>query len=204
MAGKLVLKALRRVWLTLESAQCPRALMGGLALSLWKHVRNTQDVDLLIGLGGTSIEALLDQLRRAGVRTKHHPPVLDLGSVRIIQLLYEPPDTFMDIQIDLLLAESDFHRQALARRIPAALPDLDIDLSTLSCEDLLLLKLNADRIIDRADAARLLRLNRNGLDFGYLLKWVTQLGLAREWSEIWNEAFPGEEPPDDRAIDESP
>jgi hypothetical protein len=101
----------------------------------------------------------------------------------------------LDIQIDLLLAESPFHREALARRLPVRLADVDLEISTLSCEDILILKLTAGRIIDRADAAALLRLNRADLDQAYLLKWVVQLKLNAEWAEIWNEAFPGERAP---------
>jgi hypothetical protein len=196
MVGNAVLAALEHVWGTLEPTGCPLALMGGLSLALWKHARMTRDVDLLIGLQHTSVEAVLDVLRQAGIRTKHEPPVVDLGSVRIVQLICEPKGSFLDIQIDLLLAESAFHREALARRIPARLGDLDMDLFALNCEDILILKMNGGRIIDRADAAALLRLNRATLDLSYLLKWVNQLGLGAEWAEIWCEAFPGEPLPE--------
>jgi hypothetical protein len=192
MAARLVLAALRHVWNTLEPTGCPRALMGGLSLAFWKHVRSTQDVDLLVDPDPAGIEAILDALRQAGVRTKHRPPVVDLGSVRIVQLLYEPKQAFMDIQIDLLLAESAFHREALSRRVPVRLSDVGFDLFTLSCEDLLILKMNAGRLIDRADAAALLRLNRPALDMPYLLRWVADLNLAPEWEEIWREAVPDE------------
>ena len=128
--------------------------------------------------------------------TKRQPPVVDLGSVRIVQLLYEPKEAFMDIQIDLLLAESAFHREALARRVPARFPTWTSISSRLSCEDLLILKMNAGRMIDRADAAALLRLNRVGLDVPYLLKWVAQFNLGVEWAEIWSEALPDEPIPE--------
>ena len=71
-----------------------------------------------------------------------------------------------------------------------------MDLFALNCEDILILKMNGGRIIDRADAAALLRLNRATLDLSYLLKWVNQLGLGAEWAEIWCEAFPGEPLPE--------
>jgi hypothetical protein len=58
--------------------------------------------------------------------------------------------------------------------------------------------MNAGRIIDRADAAALLRLNRAGLDVPYLLKWVTQFNLGAEWAEIWGEAVPAEAVPEIR------
>lgn len=190
MAGKVVLAALKHVWATLEPTNCPRALIGGLSLSFWKHVRSTQDVDLLIDAGPSGVESLLEVLQKTGVRAKRQPSVVDLGSIRVVQLLFEPKDAFVDIQIDLLLAESAFHREALARRVPARLSGVEFDLFTLSCEDLLILKMNAGRIIDRADAAALLRLNRASLDLPYLLKWVAQHNLRKEWAEIWSEAAP--------------
>ena len=48
MAAKVVLAALSHIWATLEPTGCSCALMGGLSLSFWRHVRSTQDVDLLV------------------------------------------------------------------------------------------------------------------------------------------------------------
>jgi len=148
---------------------------------------------LLIDPASPGVEAIIEVLRQAGIRTKRQPPVVDLGSVRVVQLLYGPKGAFMDVQIDLILAESVFHREALARRVPAQLSDAKFDLFMSSCEDLLILKMNAGRIIDRADAASLLRLNRTTLDLPYLLRWVAQLNLHSAWAEIWSEAI-SEEP----------
>ena len=195
MAASVVLTALRHVWLTLDRLRCPRALMGGLALSVWKRVRATRDVDLLVATAHVDLDGLLVELERAGIRPKHRPPILDLQSVRIVQLLYEPPDSFTDLQIDLLLAESDYHKQAMKRCVDAQLPDLELTIQVLACEDLILHKLMAGRIIDRADGAALLRANHGSLDYRYLENWVNHLRLGSEWAEIWKDAFPGVENP---------
>jgi hypothetical protein len=55
--------------------------------------------------------------------------------------------------------------------------------------------MNAGRLIDRADAAALLRSNRATLDLPYLLKWVKQFNLDTEWTQTWMEAIPGESVP---------
>jgi hypothetical protein len=57
---------------------------------------------------------------------------------------------------------------------------------------LILHKLLAGRIIDRADAAALLRINRRSLDLDYLTAWTARLSLARELAEVWGEALPNE------------
>jgi hypothetical protein len=194
MPGELIFRALQHVWSTLERLNIPLAVMGGIAVAAWKHVRATHDVDLLIGIGEAGPDLLLQRLAEAGVRPKRQPPILSLGQLQILQLLYEPPGAHLDVQVDLLLADSPYHREALARRIPAQLPDLDIEVSILSCEDLILLKLLARRIIDRADAAALLRANRPSLDLRYLSRWTSEPELTADLAEIWGEAFPGEKP----------
>jgi hypothetical protein len=57
------------------------------------------------------------------------------------------------------------------------------------------ISLVAGRLIDRADAAILLRENRDAIHLQYLNNWVASLGLAAEFAEIWQEAFPGESSP---------
>jgi hypothetical protein len=70
------------------------------------------------------------------------------------------------------------------------MPELDITVSVLSCEDLIIHKLVAGRIIDRVDVVALLGANQESLDTAYLEKWVRQLALEPEWTKVWAEAFP--------------
>jgi hypothetical protein len=54
MPASLVLGALQHVWRSLEPFKLPMALMGGLALATWQHLRATRDIDILISLGSTN------------------------------------------------------------------------------------------------------------------------------------------------------
>jgi len=192
VTGNAVLLSLRHVWLTLERLDVPAALAGGLALAVWKHARATRDVDLLISIEDEHVEELLASLRAAGIRPRRPQPVATLGKLEIIQLLYEPPETFVDLQVDLLLATADYPLEALRRRVPVQLPGLDVTIAVLTCEDLILHKLLAGRLIDRVDAAALLRANRPAVDLAYLLRWAGELNLMGDLAETWSEAFPGE------------
>jgi Nucleotidyl transferase AbiEii toxin, Type IV TA system len=195
MPGKLVLRTLEHVWEALEPLQFPIAVMGGIALSAWEYTRSTKDVDLLIGLASTSPDAVLRALQQVGVKPKRHPVITEVGPSRFMQLIYEPPGTFTDVPVDLLFAESDYQRQALARRLPIQLPAMGRDLFVVSCEDLILLKLLAGRIRDTADVVALLEANRSALDFDYLADWIPRLAVGPEWDEVWRRGFPGEPPP---------
>jgi hypothetical protein len=167
------------------------AVMGGLALATWKHPRSTQDVDLLLALSEGEVQPVLDLLVRAGLRPKKALQPISIGQLDVVQFLYEPPESFIDVQIDLLLAKTEYHRQALGRCVVVQLPDLAMDVAVLACEDLILHKLLAGRIIDRADVVSLLKANQPILEIEYLLRWARQLGLMPDLTQLWNEALPG-------------
>jgi hypothetical protein len=169
--------------------------MGGVALTVWNHVRATRDVDFLIGVERAHLDLLVVRLREIGCRPKRETLVVEVGDLHFAQFLFTPTGEFYDVQFDLMLAESDFQKSALARRVRRTVPGIDVPIDVLNCDDLLLFKLLAGRMIDRADAAMLLRENREAIDFDYLLKWLVHLGLNIEFAEIWREAFPGEAPP---------
>lgn len=195
MSAPAILKTLEEAWKSLEPLQLPMAVMGGLALSAWKYPRATRDVDLLVGIGARRLEELLGALGAAGFRAKHTPAVRQLGAMRIVQLEFEPEGAFVSIPVDLLLVDSEYHREALRRRVPMRLAGIAGDIFVLACEDLVLHKLIAGRIIDRADAAAVLRANRDTVDVGYLTQWVAKLKLSDELRDVWYEAFGKESPP---------
>src|SRR5205814_8640935 len=98
MTAEVVFQTLKHVWASLEPLHLPMALMGGLSVAIWRHPRATRDVDLLVVLGPVAAEALLQPLQVMGLRALRQPPVLQIGPSRILQLLYEPPGTFLELQ----------------------------------------------------------------------------------------------------------
>jgi hypothetical protein len=163
------------------------ALLGGLALSVWKHVRATQDVDVLIGIKNADVDKLHAALLDAGFLPRTSSPLVQLKTMRVLQLGYEPQDSWITVRVDLLLVDSEYHEEALRRRVPVRLPSTDIEVSVLSCEDMILHKLVAGRLIDLADAAALWKLNRESLDRSYLQRWASALHLERELARLAGE-----------------
>jgi Uncharacterised nucleotidyltransferase len=191
VSASAVTDALNRVWAALEPSNLPMALMGGLAVAFWKHPRNTRDVDILVDVGDAELDELVEAMKRAGMRPKRQPPVLRVGDQRIVQLLYSAPGAFLDVQIDILLADSAYQKEALTRAEPAKL-DGEHEIAVMSCEDLIIHKLLAGRIIDSADVAALLRANRAVLEPAYLKRWLGELNLLSRFETIWHETFPTE------------
>lgn len=193
MVAELVLQSLRYALEVLEAQEIPAAVMGGIAVALWNNPRFTRDVDLLVAVDAENVQSVSMAFKQAGLHPLRDPPVLKLDETSIVQFNYEPPESFIKVRVDLLLAESEFMRLAIQRSVTHPVDGFQCEV--VSCDDLILLKLLAGRIIDRADAAALLRINRDGLDVPHLLEWAGELSLKDGLNEIWDEAFPGESPP---------
>jgi len=195
MPNEGVLETLRHAWVALEPLNLPMAVIGGIALSAWNHARYTRDADMLIAMEDSNVEQVLAAMVDARFYPRHAPPVLQIDDQKLIQLRFIPPDGVGRFQIDLLFAGSEYQKTALERRTAQEIPGLNHSVQVLRPEDLVILKLCAGRVIDRADAAMLLRENRDTIDLDYLWTWIKRLSLRNEFTEIWREAFPDEEPP---------
>jgi hypothetical protein len=137
---------------------------------------------------------LLQSLQTFGFRPQRYPAVTDFDGEYVMKLEYPPPGKSYEFKVDLFYATSDFHRSAIRRRTMFELPDGE-KIPVVSCEDLILFKLQADRLIDRIDVIELLKLNRAHLDLAYIRHWLTAPAVRQLWSECWREAFPGEKDP---------
>ena len=195
MASDVVLRALGQAWKCLDAFPGQKAVFGELALSAWNHSRSTKDVDIIFDPAGTPLHAILAKLGSADFRAKGSSAIIRLEDAEFIQLLYEPRDAMMPIQVDLLIATSEFDAQALSRSETFPVPELGHDMSVIRCEDLIVMKLRAGRLIDRADVVSLLAANRDAIELAHLTTWVRRFGLQSKFRESWTEAFPEQASP---------
>jgi hypothetical protein len=192
MPSEAVLAALYALLDAIGRLQLRAALLGGLALAIWKHPRFTTDVDVLVALRDIDKRRLLAELGLSSFRPKRGDGTVRVGELELLQMLYTPPGALIDVQVDLLLAGDDYQHVALERAVSAVVAGFEKPINVLSCEDVVIHKLLAGRIIDRADACALLRANRESLDFKYMLHWIDEKRIEAEFAEVWREAFPGE------------
>jgi hypothetical protein len=195
MLPESIHKTLLHVWKTLRPLKHPTALLGGAALTFWRHARFTKDVDFLLAVRQGEIDQVVAALRQARVVPRRYPPPVPLDGIDLVQFDYQLPDSFVEVRVDLQFAKDEYFQQLLDRRVSQKLADEEEPVDIVACEDLILLKLSAGRIIDRSDAAYLLRINGRVLDLEYLLRWAKKLRVGRELREVWDEAFPGYAPP---------
>lgn len=151
------------------------ALAGGWAFSALVEPRATTDIDLVILLDQPSPNAVSQLFSSTFESIIPHPaPMIFQGQAiwRLVGIRQE-----CEVVVDLLLAESDFLQQALSRKRTIEFLGLPVPLLTL--EDLILLKLLAGRLQDRADLEKIEhRRAELHVDWDYVQRWKIRLGIS--------------------------
>jgi len=148
-------------------AELPYALIGGHAINAFLQPRFTADIDLTVQADPRALARVRAAFEAAGYRVvDEHGALLPSGPdfVRFHGGPDEPP-------IELQVAKTSFQEGLIVRASKEG-PGLAV----ATAEDLIVLKLIANRPKDLADLAGLVELS--GLDWGYIEDW------AREWDVL--------------------
>lgn len=153
-----------------ERLNVPYAVMGGLAVRAHGIPRPTYDVDLAILADRDVLRSVIKEIRKIGFYEK--------GWVdNVSGLPFIKAATFIEgrsLVADIFLAETDFLRSLMSRRIRDTVNGFEAWLVT--AEDLILLKLISNRPRDIADIADVLVMQLR-LDEEYLRRWADALGV---------------------------
>lgn len=151
------------------------ALAGGLAYSALVESRATTDVDLVLILEDPTAEKVAGLFGGVFDTVVPHREPMVLKGLRVWRLVGVRGER--EIVVDLLLAHSEFLRQALVRKRVVDFRGLALPILTL--EDLMLLKALASRLQDQADLERIKERPDLRIDWGYVRTWLARLCLPR-------------------------
>lgn len=159
-----------------ERLSIPYAIMGGLAVRMHALPRPTFDVDFTVSMARDALPVLYKSAEELdyAIPTAYAAGWVDtVKGLPVVKLQYFIGDRSIDV--DVFLAETDFQRELLARRQRQEAEGWQGWFVT--AEDLILLKLLADRPKDRTDVADILFIQGN-LDETYLRVWSERLGVV--------------------------
>lgn len=152
------------------------ALAGGWAYSALVEPRATTDIDVLLLLDPPSRDQLQSLLSPMFDSLIIHPAAMVFHGISIWRSVGILKG--QEVVIDLLLADSEYLRTALARRQRILLGN--VPMSILTIEDLILLKTLAGRLQDQADLEKInLRQDELHVDQTYVAEWKKKLGLVQ-------------------------
>lgn len=160
----------------LEELTEPYAVMGGWAVRAHGLPRPTYDVDVTVAIDRDKLPTLFARIDALGYDVGDQDLGGWLDSVADMPLF--KASTFVDgrtLVADIFIAENEFQESIIARRQRGSIDGVSTWLVTP--EDLILLKLVADRVRDRADVLDVLTMNPK-LDDAYLNLWATRLGVT--------------------------
>lgn len=150
------------------------ALAGGWAFSALVEPRATTDIDLLILLDPPSQATIQSLVSALFSSTIVHPSPMKVKGVSIWRCMGVRGR--QEVVVDFLLADSAFLQSALARKRQIAFGSQMVSILTL--EDLILMKMIAGRLQDRADLEKIeSRKDDLEIDWAYVAKWKSELGL---------------------------
>jgi hypothetical protein len=171
-------EALDAVLEIIDKRSIPYALIGGVAVRAYAIPRNTNDIDITIALNADDLSPFLDDLQGCGftVPEAYYRGWLDRvqGMPVIKARLYL---SGRGIDVDIFLVESRLQKCLMARRVKAETEQREVWIATP--EDLVLLKLLANRPRDRLDIEDILFISGQ-LDVGYLRKWAKETDVEAQ------------------------
>ena len=169
---------IRNLTTTFDTAGIEWAVAGAVAANLYRdQVRATSDLDILLTLTGRSVESVTDALHGSG----------EWSSINVVEdwlVRAASPDGG---RLDVIVTTTDYEKEALAKAKTIDLGD-SRSCKTLAVEDVLILKLIADRFQDNADVESILA-TRPELDWDYMSKWIEVFDLEDRLQRIEDAAI---------------
>jgi hypothetical protein len=143
----------------LQRNQFRYCLIGGIAAGYWGEPRFTQDMDFTVASSTKDLSPLIKACKRDGFVTK-------IKGEDQLQILQHGKLTF---QADIILAATNYQDWVVQRAKPVTIFETSVPICTP--EDLIILKLIANRRQDLLDIEMVLKNQQPKLDTAYLKKW---------------------------------
>lgn len=151
----------------LDSVGASYVVIGGHAVNCWLEPRLTGDIDVAVSGNRAQAEALRAALLSEGFRvTREHGAGVTSGP-DFVRFVSADGEAVIETQA----AKTEFQREVIRRAVST--PE---GVRVATVEDLIVLKLIADRTKDQADIEGLL--NLGSLDWEYIEKWTAIWGVS--------------------------
>ena len=187
MISQIIIKAVYKVIETIEEIGLDYVIFGGLALQVWKRLRTTLDVDIMVIIKKGKPGVLIDTILKKGLKLDKEKPKVNLGEITLVRFIYPDEESLLDVRVDIAIASGGFPEKVVRNRVK--LNVFGRDMWFVRCEDLILLKMLSNRPIDIADAKELLHLNKEIINMQYLRKQALELKIGVRLRDIENDHY---------------
>ena len=174
---------LRRICAALELNKIPYMVTGSVASCIHGIPRSTNDLDVVIAPTRDQLFALIQLFKRLGYYARWEDAENALNKRDQFNVI-DFPNAW---KVDLIVRKGrEFSELEFARREPIEVGDLNFVIA--KPEDVLIAKLEWMKISpserQAQDAAGILTVQRENLDWPYIEKWVRDLDLLEQWEAV--------------------
>ena len=171
---------LRRITAALELHEVPYMLTGSLASSMYGVPRATNDIDIVIAPTREHLLSLVQMLVRLGLTVTPEEAAAAFRERSQFNVI----DFARGLKVDFIVRkEREFSVTEFDRRETHEIEGIRLTLATP--EDVLLAKLEWAKMGESerqiGDAAGIIRMQRQTLDYRYIEQWVETLALREQW-----------------------
>lgn len=135
-------------------------LIGGLAAGFWGEPRYTQDMDFIVALKEENLDNFIHLLKDNGF-------IFSKKGTNQIEIKEKGR---LNFQADLIFSETEYQEWVVSRAIAVKIFEITVPICTP--EDLIIMKLLANRRQDLLDVENILKKRALVLDQVYLIKWL--------------------------------
>lgn len=172
----------RRITAALDQAGIGYMLSGSFASAHYGIPRSTQDIDLVIEATPAKLRTFVEALPA----NEYYADIDSALEAHKRQSMFNVIDLATGWKIDLIIRKSRaFSQEEFRRRQRVSLHD--VPLFVASAEDVIISKLEWAKLSQSRrqieDTAAILKVRWDALDHSYLVKWIGELDLKKEWDD---------------------
>jgi hypothetical protein len=160
----------------LDAEGIPHMIVGSLSSMVYAGPRNTKDADLVVDLGGKSIQPVADRVAPQVVLERQMTFESVTATTRYV---FQVPEIKYKIEV-FLLSEDAHDQERFRRRERVPLPQLNREACVPRPEDVIITKLrwarDAGRGKDADDVRQVIAVCDDELDWEYILRWSDEHG----------------------------
>ncbi|HIK11147.1 MAG TPA: hypothetical protein IGS52_12895 [Oscillatoriaceae cyanobacterium M33_DOE_052] len=182
----------RRLAEILDSLHIPYYVGGSVASSLHGEVRYTEDLDVVVNIDATQVQALIEAMTSEFYISEVAVEDAIMGRMSSFNVIHLETTEKADI---FLMRDNEFsHSQMARRQLYCVTGEVDRGFYICSPEDTVLQKLIWFRMTENEsqkqwrDILGVLKLQGARLDFAYMWHWGERLGLLAELEKAFTEA----------------
>jgi len=174
----MIEKLLKKIAQCLDENGIGYMIIGGQAVLLYGTPRLTRDIDMTLGVDTDKFPLIENICRRLGLKILPENPGDFARETKVLPA--EEPK--LRIRVDFIFSFTSYEAQAIERAKKVLMNDYPVKFA--SCEDVIIHKLIAGRVIDEEDVKNILIKNRDSIDLEYIRKWLSEFGKLSEHKGI--------------------